>query len=216
MAAPPVHLAAPFAPETVARALDGDQKAQRGLFTALMPHVQKRVNAVLSRRAGGRATRQTVLDLTQDAFVALFENDGKALRAWDPKKGASLPTWVGRIAEKRVISTLRTAKRNPWTETPTEPATLEYAQGSVASHQGQVAHRDELVRMLDILQAELSDTAFSIFIDLYVEQRAVEAVAAAHALTPNAIYIWRTRLKKKAREVLIRLKDEPASPRKGG
>lgn len=216
MVAPPLHVAAPYAPENLERALAGDVRAQHGLFTALMPHVQKRVNAVLKRRAGQRATRQEVLDLTQDVFVALFENDCKALRAWDPKKGAALPTWVGRIAEKRVISTLRTAKRNPWTETPTESTAIERMNGAVDSPYAAVARRDELSRLLDALQAELSEDAFALFIALYVEQRDVSVVADAHGLTANAVYIWRTRLKKKAREVRERLKDPPTAPRRGG
>lgn len=216
MVAPAFHVPAPFGPENLERALAGDRRAQHGLFTALLPHVQKRVNAVLTRWVGPRATRQEVLDLTQDVFVALFEDDCKALRAWDPEKGAALPTWVGRIAERRVISTLRITKRNPWTETPTESEAMERMHGAEASPFAAVAERQQLVRLLDALRAELNETAYAIFIDLYVEQREVTEIAAAHALTPNAIYIWRTRLKKKAREVLESLKESAPAARTGG
>lgn len=218
MVAPPAHHAEPYGRANLDAALAGERRAQHTLFTALLPHVQKRVNAVLSRRAltaGVQARRQEVLDLTQDVFVALFEHDCKALRAWDPQKGAALPTWVGRIAEKRVISTLRTQKRNPWTETPTEADAMDRMNAPADSPHAQVAGREELRRLLDQLRVELSAEAYAIFIDLYVEQREVAEIAAAHGMTPNAVYIWRTRLKKKARAALEKLKDDGAASRKG-
>ncbi|MCA9544073.1 MAG: sigma-70 family RNA polymerase sigma factor [Myxococcales bacterium] len=213
-----------FTPTYVERALGGDRSAQRHLFHALLPHVQKKVNAVLVRRAsagGRRPVRQEVLDLTQDVFVALFEHDGRALRAWHPDKGASLPTWVGRVAEKRIISTLRTAKRNPWTETPTEAEAFERVVPALPSAHAKVASRQQLERVLDALRADLSEQAFALFVALFVEQQEVDAICAAHGMTANAVYIWRTRLKKAAKAALeavsdAGVKDSSADARKAG
>lgn len=197
-------------PAGVERALSGDRMAARALISALTPYVQSRVNAALTRRAaasGGRVVRQEVLDLTQEVFVALFEKDGKALRAWDPDRGASLTTWVSRVAERRVASIMRSAKRSPWTETPLESAALERTAGQTASAHARVSSRDQLARVLDALRAELSPLGYDLFVELVVEQRPVDEICAARDMTRNAIYVWRNRLKKAAREALARLTD---------
>jgi DNA-directed RNA polymerase specialized sigma24 family protein len=88
-------------------------------------------------------------------------------------------------------------------------------RGVTDSHHAAVAGREELSALLDLLQAELSETAFALFIDLYVEQHDASAVAAAHGLTLNAVYIWRTRLRKRAKAALNRLKTQPRTIAKG-
>ncbi|MCB9537245.1 MAG: sigma-70 family RNA polymerase sigma factor [Myxococcales bacterium] len=207
-------------PADVARALEGDRAAARALFDALMPHVQRRVYAALTRRAGasgGRVLRQEVLDLTQEVFVALYEHDGRALRRWDPALGASLTTWVGRVAEHTVASILRSGRRSPWTDTPTESAALEHVAGATPSAHGAVAGRDQLARVLDVLRADLSPLGYTLFVELVVEQRDVEAVCAAHDMTANAVYVWRNRLKKAAQAALqVVMKDSTDSARREG
>jgi RNA polymerase sigma-70 factor (ECF subfamily) len=205
--------------EGVDRALGGNRAAQRALMQALMPSVQRRVNGALLRRAaagGGRPVRQEVLDLTQEVFVALFENDARALRRWDPAAGAALGTWVSRIADHVVASILRTGKRSPWTETPFDPETLELAAGGVSSAHQAVADRQQLARALDVLRAELSPLGYDLFVELVVEERDVEAVCAARGMTPNAVYVWRTRLKTAARAALARVTgSKPPAPMEG-
>jgi RNA polymerase sigma-70 factor (ECF subfamily) len=205
--------ASPPAPDALSRdgvdrALAGDRAAQRALMLALLPFVQRRVNAALVRRAaagGGRPVRQEVLDLTQDVFVALFENDARALRRWDPAGGAALTTWVARIAEHVVASVLRSGRRSPWTETPLETGDLERVAGQAPSAHDAVADRQQLGAVLDTLSAELSPLGYELFVELVVEQRDVDDVCRARGMTPNAVYLWRNRLKKAAQETLARL-----------
>lgn len=212
MAIGPVPADAPYGPITLARALDGDRVAQRVLFDALLPHVHKRITAILVRAYGNRVTRPQVLDFTQDVCVALFENDCRALRRWRADERASLPTWVGRIAENRVASALRTARRNPWTEVPTEPAALERGQAAQASAHAAVASRDQLARVLDALRADLSALGYALFVALFVDELAVAAVSDRFEMTPNAVYVWRTRLRKAARLAMVQIN----APRDGG
>lgn len=202
----------------VDRALAGDRAAQRALMQALMPFVQRRVNAALMRRAaagGGRPVRQEVLDLTQEVFVALFEHDARALRRWDPNAGASLTTWVSRIAEHVVASVMRSGKRSPWTETPVESMALERAAGHSQSAHEAVADRQQLGALLDLLSAELSPLGYELFVELVVEQREVDEVCKARNMTSNAVYVWRNRLKKAAHDALARLTDSRAPARMG-
>src|ERR1700710_2002550 len=106
----------------VRQALTGDQTALTRLVALLTPVIQGRVaRTLLARRyrlAGGRDVRQEVEDLSQDVFLALFSRDGYVLRTWQAERGLSLENFVGLIAERQVLSFLRSGRRNPWKEEP--------------------------------------------------------------------------------------------------
>src|SRR5439155_14795288 len=91
---PPMHEAAE---RHLAAALAGDRAARVALVRAIAPIVQVRVYRALSIRGGaarGRTIRQEVEDLTQDALVALFENDARVLHGWDQARGLSFINYV--------------------------------------------------------------------------------------------------------------------------
>ena len=204
----------PLSAAQVARALAGHRGAARALFDALLPIIQRRVFIVLRRRAFGRDAQQEVLDLTQEVCVALFANEGRALSRWDPGKGASLATWVGRIAEHTVASVMRSGRRNPWSDTPMESGALEHVAGAHDAPAQDVHSRDELARILDELRAQLSPLGYGIFVDLFVEERDIQAVCDARGMTLGALYVWRTRLRKAAiaaREAVMK-ESPPSAP----
>jgi RNA polymerase sigma-70 factor (ECF subfamily) len=104
--------------EELERALRGDRASLRVLVGELTPVIQARVARVLLRsatgRQAGRAVRQEVEDMTQEVFVSLLEDGGKALRSWAPERGASLKNFVGLLAERQAMSILRSGRRSPW------------------------------------------------------------------------------------------------------
>ena len=104
----------------VAHALSGDPAALTRLVALLTPVIQARVaRTLLARRfrlAAGRDVRQEVEDLSQEVFLALFARGGRVLRAWEPERGLSLENFVGLVAERQVLSFLRSSRRNPWPE----------------------------------------------------------------------------------------------------
>jgi len=205
-------------PAGIQRALDGDRAAAHALMAAILPAIQRRVNAALLRRSAarqGRPIRQEVLDLTQEVMVALFENEGQALRRWDPNGGAALTTWVSRIADHQVASILRSGKRSPFTETPTEAEAFDATSQTPGAHDA-MASRQRLQLVLQHLRDELSPLGYALFVDLFVDQREVEEVCASREMTPNAIYVWRNRLKKAALDFLKKLTDPPRVPRMEG
>lgn len=191
-------------PELVHAALSGDRAAVRALCASLAPLVQARVaKALLRRHRAGvrRAVREEVLDLTQEVFVALFERDGRLLRAWDPERGLSLPNFVGLIAEREVSSILRSGVRSPFalddalTEDALEP--LEAPMGVEAD----VASRETLEKLLDGLRARLSPLGLQMFRLLFVEERTVEEICESMRMRPDAVYAWRSRLTRLAVEI---------------
>lgn len=114
----------------VQRALKGDQTALTELVAVLTPVIQKRVARTLlahrHRLAGGCDVRQEVEDLCQDVFLALFSRDARVLRDWQAEGGSSLESFVGLLAERQVLSFLRSGRaetsgnapqaRSPWKE----------------------------------------------------------------------------------------------------
>src|SRR5215471_16061481 len=89
--------------ELVKAALAGDRRATEDLVGRLARVIQVRVGVALLRRrhaARGRTLAQEVEDLMQEVFAALFEQDGRVLRRWDPARGLSLKSYVGLVAER--------------------------------------------------------------------------------------------------------------------
>ncbi|WP_437774464.1 hypothetical protein [Sorangium sp. So ce1097] len=62
-------------------------------------------------------------------FLSFFADGGRTLRQWDAARGLSLPGFVGLVAKREVASTLRSRRRNPWTDAPTEDDPLDQAAG---------------------------------------------------------------------------------------
>ena len=191
-------------PELVQAALAGDRAAVRALCASLAPLVQARVaKALLRRQRSGvrREVREEVLDLTQEVFVALFERDGRLLRAWDPSRGLSLPNFVGLIAEREVASILRSGVRSPYTlDDALEEGALDPLPAAVAI-EGEVASRETLEKLLDALRARLSPLGLRMFRLLFVEERTNDEICEEMRMRPDAVYAWRSRLTRQAVQI---------------
>ncbi len=189
----------PLTLEDVRRALARDQMACRRLVALLTPAIQARANAALERRrrGGGRAaTHQEVVDYTQEVFVALFENDGRVLRSWDPARGASLPTFAGLVAERVVAAIARSGRRGGWREDPTMNEDLDQGLGATEHPELRIADRNLLGVLLDRLREALSPRGFLLFERLILEEQPAEDVARDQDMTLEALYAWRSRTKK--------------------
>jgi RNA polymerase sigma-70 factor (ECF subfamily) len=190
-------------------ALLGDSPALRALVDALSPVIQARVaRALLRGRAGRRQRRdlrQDVEDFTQEVFVALFENDARALRSWRQSRGLSLANFVGLIAEHQVAAILRSGRRNPWTEEPTRSTEIDQAAGAVSSFDRTIHSRDLLLKLLDRLHAELSPRGYQLFCLLCVDERPPSDVCDLMGISLDALYAFRSRVAKTVRRLAMDL-----------
>ncbi|MBX2813834.1 MAG: hypothetical protein KTR25_18600 [Myxococcales bacterium] len=210
MLGPTSKLPTPPTPTWVAKALDGDAASMDQLVTLIIPIVQIRAARVLNRyrtQSLNRRLRQELEDLVQQVFTALFAQNARSLREWDPTRGLSLVNYVGFLAEREVTSTLRTRKHNPWTEEPMTDDRLGYLVGSGPCLEKHLESRDLLAHIIEHLWARLSPQGRQFFQLLYVENMSVQAVADQMGTTPDAIYAWRSRLAKSMRS--FRQKLEP-------
>jgi RNA polymerase sigma-70 factor (ECF subfamily) len=187
----------------VAPVLARDARAMRQFVREAKVVVEARVARVLlraGRKQGARDVRQEIADIAQEVFLHLFEADAAVLRAWDPARGLSLANFVGLVAERDAISILRSGRRSPWTEDPTDFADAgEAFTDDAPSMQRVVQSRDMLMSIVDRLREELSPRGFELFVRLYVDEATVEEVCAAFAMQPDAVYAWRSRLAKRVR-----------------
>ena len=202
----------------LAQALAGDEGAVRSLIAQLLPIVQARATRGIWRRQRGalRDARQEVDDLVQEVFAALFADDARALRAWEPGRGLSLSNFVGLIAEREVASLLRTGRRNPWTEDPTPAEDLASALGGTEREAGRLLSRDLLLVLVDRLRERLSARGWHLFRALVIEEKRPEVVAAELQMTIEAVYAWRGRFARTARAILEEVQAIPPSARPEG
>lgn len=198
---------------SLTRALNGGGGALTELVEALTPVIQARVaRCVLRWKGAASGVRQHVEDLTQEVFLHLFADGARVLRDWAPEKGLSLENFVGLVAQRQAISMLRTGKRNPWREDPTDNEILESHGSAAPGPDAVVASRDTLEQLLERLREELSPMGWQLFELLYIRERSVDEVRAQTGLSPDAIYAWRSRMRKLARRRLDELTSENGVP----
>lgn len=187
-------------------ALAGDAGAIRSLVRALTPVVQARVGRALLRRRAlvNGDLRERTSDLVQDVFVELLRDGGRALRAWDPARGLSLPNWVGLIAEQRAAAALRGRRAAMGFDVSMEDAPDAQAPPGDDPEASLLA-RDRLQHVLDVLRAELSPLGMSLFQALVVEEEAIASVASRTGMSISAVQAWSSRLKRRIAAILDEL-----------
>ena len=193
-------------PSSLAVLLRDDGTPLDELLDLLSPIVQSRVARALLRRGAasrGQDIRTQVEDITQEVFVALFEDRARTLRAWDPERGLSLANFVGLVAEREVASILRCARRSPWTEEPAEDLDETGEPGQPIDEL--VGNRELVARLLDRLRETLSPLGFSLFEKLLVEERSVADVSAETGMSADALHAWTSRLRKQVRKLASEL-----------
>lgn len=195
----------------VAAALDGDTTAVRELVAALTPVVQTRVaRTLLRRRSRGAADARTFMeDLVQDTFVALFHDNGKLLRSWNPERGLRLESFVGLIAEQRVLATLRSRRKNPWTdELAVDDADLELLEPAEQGPEARALSREALRNLLDEVRARLSPMGLELFMSLVVREESIASVCARTRLSTSAVQAWSSRLRRLVHTLAAQQVDE--------
>jgi RNA polymerase sigma-70 factor (ECF subfamily) len=205
----------------VREALAGDRDALTRLVAVLTPVIQARVARTLRARrshlGADRNGRQEVEDLTQEIFLSLFAREGHVLRSWQAERGLSLENFVGLVAERQVISFLRSGRRNPRQEVPT-PAHDESHEIEVAAPDSGpeeiAASREHLAVLLDRLREEVSPLGRRLFDLLFVQELSLPEVRAASGLSADAVYAWRSRLRRVARKLWSELSGKALPPRK--
>lgn len=181
--------------EVIRRCLAGDRRAGRVLLERLLPVIHARVRRCLPRARWGEAD-----DLVQDVWASLLADDGRALRTWEPDRGASLENYVGLITKRKVLNLIEfsTAARRGGGE---EAMPLDDAAAFALPQRpsGGLADRDQLARLAAHLQATLPERGWLIFRLLFTDGCEVEEVAQALGVNAQVVYNWRFKIRQEAR-----------------
>lgn len=200
----------------VQSAVVGDRGAVGRLVKILTPVIQARVaRSLLRHRAGAasnRGIRQEVEDLTQEIFLLLFAEDGRVLRTWEPERGLALVNFVGLIAERRTASLLRSGRRSPWQDETSLADDQDFAAEESGPEEIAVS-RQQLQQLLRRLTEELSPLGRHLFDLLFVRDLPPEEIVAATGMTRDAVYAWRSRLRRLARRLVSAKSDGAPSHR---
>lgn len=189
--------------ELVRLALGGDAAARRELARRLMHAVAREVSFAVSRlaRSESRDPKQEVRDLVHEILLGLFEDDGKALRRWDPERGRSLESFVQLIARRRVPRMLSGGRGNPWADAPIDPADVETVDESDLARR--LEQRNQLDQVLAALNERMNERDHELFDLVFVRELPPEVVAEQMEMTRGAVNAWAYRVRKLARTVAI-------------
>jgi len=186
--------------ERLLRALSGDLRELRSLVETMVPVVRARVVRSLSRYPHAYGSAE-VEDLTQEVFATLFAADAKLLRKWEPERGLSLRNFVGLLTQHRVAELLRGKLLPMRSETSLDESQLRVAQPDPAQDgEGLFTSQDVLKRLLTHLEATLSVRGLELFERLYVKNETVAQICEDTGMSAEAVYKWRSRLAKAARD----------------
>ncbi|MEM1179945.1 MAG: sigma-70 family RNA polymerase sigma factor [Acidobacteriota bacterium] len=200
-----------FTAADLARALDGDSELLERLIDRLTPVIQVRAARTLLRRfptASPERLRDEVEDLVQEVMVALFSEGARVLRNWDPDRGLSLQNYVGLVAERLVLTVIQ-SRRKTW---PAEFRPHEDLDGPAPERdpESRLTARQALGAMVERLRAELSPQGFELFTLLFVKELSVDEVRERTGLSGDAVYAWRSRLRRKTRNLVQNMSSGPA------
>jgi RNA polymerase sigma factor (sigma-70 family) len=199
----------------IRRALAREPAAVRDLVGRISPVIERRVASTLWQRKSRLDVRQEVKDMTQAVFLSLFEDDGKALRAWDPDRGSPFESFVALLAHRQVISILRNWRTSPWPDEPTEADRLDGAGDDGPAPDAVVESREHLFALLDRIRDELSPVGLELFQRLIVDEEPIGELSRRFKMSEAALYQWKSRLLKRLRALSAEILATPASEKPG-
>lgn len=174
---------------TIQRAIEGDERALRALWSQHAPHI----DAVVRRLAGDPDLAE---DIAQEVWIQIF-------RALPSYRGESqFGTWAHRIAVNRTLNALRRTRRLAKVETDMEEDTVSVEP---------VGDRSMLRATIDAAAARLSPGARTVFLMHDVEGYTHEEIARELDITPGGSKSQLFKARAKLRKLLAHLVDVPQS-----
>ena len=172
---------------TVQRAIHGDERALRSLWTRYSPFV----DAVVRRMVHDP---DQAADVAQEVWIQIF----KALPAWRGESAFS--TWAHRIAVNRTLNALRRTKRLAAIESPIEEDSAAVEQDS---------ERAMLAQSIEQAARMLSPGARTVFLLHDVEGYTHEEIAESLGITSGGSKSQLFKARAKLRKLLAPLVDFP-------
>jgi RNA polymerase sigma-70 factor (ECF subfamily) len=172
---------------TIQRAIEGDERALRALWSQHAPHI----DAVVRRLAGDPDLAE---DIAQEVWIQIF-------RALPSYRGESqFGTWAHRIAVNRTLNALRRTRRLSKIETEMDEETVTVEHGG---------DRNLLRSVIDAAAAQLSPGARTVFLMHDVEGYTHEEIATELGITAGGSKSQLFKARAKLRRLLAHVVDAP-------
>jgi RNA polymerase sigma-70 factor, ECF subfamily len=172
---------------TIRRAMDGDERAIRALWSRHAPHI----DMVVRRLVGGDA--DLAADIAQEVWIQIF----RALPGF--RGDAQFGTWAHRIAVNRTLNALRRTRRLAAIETE-----VDETSGMVAPD----TERGFLAESIEAAAAKLSPGARAVFMLHDVEGYTHEEIATQLGITSGGSKSQLFKARAKLRKLLAHLVDD--------
>lgn len=184
------------------RVLRHDERAWRILVDRMRGLLLRCITNVTSR-CGALVGPDDVDDILADVYLNLLRDDMHKLRAYDPRRGCRLSTFLGMIATHAAYDHVRRAARQARFVAP--PADRpEIADDDAPSPLDALDRQERLDRFADLID-ELSPRD-RLFVELYFVQRlSPPAVAQAMGISVTTVYTKRHKLQARLRRTAARL-----------
>jgi RNA polymerase sigma-70 factor (ECF subfamily) len=179
-------------PLLIRRAIDGDERALRALWTRHAPHI----DLVVRRLVGGDV--DAAADIAQEVWIQIF----RALPSF--RGDAQFGTWAHRIAVNRTLNALRRTKRTASVEVDVEDDTVSVEPD---------AERGLLAASIEEAAAKLSPGARTVFLLHDVEGYTHEEIAAELGITAGGSKSQLFKARAKLRVLLAHMIDGAADNR---
>jgi RNA polymerase sigma-70 factor (ECF subfamily) len=183
----------------VRRAIDGDERAMRMLWTRHAAHVDAVVRRLVS-------DPDVAADVAQDVWIQIF----RALPSW--RGDAQFGTWVHRIAVNRTLNALRRLKRIGRVEQSLDDAGDDGAAPLAGATVEPEGDRALLAATIEEAAQRLAPGARQVFVLHDVEGYTHEEIAEALGITPGGSKSQLFKARAKLRRLLAPLLDERADP----
>lgn len=173
----------------IQRAIDGDERAMRQLWSQHAPHI----DAVVRRLAGNS---DDAADIAQEVWIQIF----RALPSW--RGDSQFSTWAHRIAVNRTLNALRSVRRIAKIETLIEDDTVAVDDD---------LDRTFLAQSIDEAVQRLSPGARAVFVLHDVEGYTHEEIATELGITSGGSKSQLFKARAKLRRLLAHLVDHSSS-----
>jgi RNA polymerase sigma factor (sigma-70 family) len=181
--------------------LDGSCCDLRGLVASITPVVRARARRVLARGVmRGRSLVQELDDVTQDVLVALFADDARVLRRWDPERGLSFTSFVELIAEREVLSLLRRWRRRRTLE-QSDLTLVDSPCTSTKTPEEELLDIESVRQLCADVARATTPRSFDIFQMLYIDDRDPSEVSQTLGISLNCVYAHQSRLRRRATRI---------------
>jgi RNA polymerase sigma-70 factor (ECF subfamily) len=180
----------------VRRAIDGDERAMRMLWTRHAPHV----DAVVRRLVGDP---DAAADVAQDVWIQIF----RALPSW--RGDSQFGTWIHRVAVNRTLNALRRLRRTGKVETSLDEATDDQPGSTLAAALSVDPDGERALLATSIEEAarKLSPGARQVFMLHDVEGYTHEEIAESLGITAGGSKSQLFKARAKLRRLLSHLVD---------